>query len=92
MFPVKRPTLSRLARERSSHTNKLVAELYWPEEPCIFEMHKAADYEMAQLDGHVPEMVWFHKFEETSSASIRKALRIDPTERGSRVLYIIVFK
>jgi hypothetical protein len=55
-------------------------------------MHKAADCEMAQLDGHVPEVVWFHQFKETSSASIRKALRIDPTERGSRVSYAIVFK
>jgi hypothetical protein len=47
---------------------------------------------MAQLDGHVPEVVWFHKFEETSSASTRKALKIDHTERGSRVSYTIVFK
>ncbi|KAG2086285.1 hypothetical protein BD769DRAFT_1396922 [Suillus cothurnatus] len=36
------------------------------------------------------KMVWFHKFEGTSTAVIRKALGID--DMGSRVLYIIVFR
>ncbi|KAG2090519.1 hypothetical protein BD769DRAFT_1524974 [Suillus cothurnatus] len=35
-------------------------------------------------------MVWFHKFEGTSTTVIRKALGIDDT--GSRILYIIVFR
>ncbi|OJA19187.1 hypothetical protein AZE42_12954, partial [Rhizopogon vesiculosus] len=37
-------------------------------------------------------MVWFHKFDETSTANIRKTLGIDDPEWGSRVLYIIVFR
>jgi hypothetical protein len=28
------------------------------------------DEERMQVAGHVPEMVWFHKFEETSTANI----------------------
>ncbi|KAG1840486.1 hypothetical protein DFJ58DRAFT_810468 [Suillus subalutaceus] len=39
-------------------------------------------------------MVWFHKFDVTSTAKIRRSLGIqDPdAERDSRVLYIIVFR
>ncbi|KAG1741267.1 hypothetical protein EDB19DRAFT_1705067, partial [Suillus lakei] len=37
-------------------------------------------------------MVWFHKFEDTSTANIRRALGLKDAERGRRVLYIIVFR
>ncbi|KAG1755272.1 uncharacterized protein EDB91DRAFT_1042382 [Suillus paluster] len=46
----------------------------------------------AEVVGHVPEMLWSYKFEETSTAKIRKALGLEDAERGSRVLYIIVFR
>jgi len=48
--------------------------------------------ERKQVDGHVPEVVWFNKFEDTSTASIREALEIKDAKRGSRVFYIIVFR
>jgi hypothetical protein len=50
------------------------------------------DEEREHVDGHVPEMVWFHKFEDTSTANIRRALGIDDPDRGSRVFYIVVFR
>ncbi|KAG1864943.1 hypothetical protein DFJ58DRAFT_866135 [Suillus subalutaceus] len=67
----------------------------WPEEARQSEPEILEEvYKIAQEDpdvlGHVPEMVWFHKFEGTSTAIIRKALGIDDT--GSRALYIIVFR
>ncbi|KAG2360905.1 hypothetical protein BDR07DRAFT_1411120 [Suillus spraguei] len=50
--------------------------------------------EESTVKGHIPDMVWFHKFDQTSTMKIRKSLGIqDPdAERGSRVLYIIVFR
>ena len=108
VFPVKSAVLSSLPRDRPNlnDTDELVAKLYWPEqsrqsEPDILKevyeiadgkREKMTDEEREQVDGHVPEMVWFHKFEETSTANIRRALGIDDAERGSRVFYIIVFR
>ncbi|KAG1752573.1 uncharacterized protein EDB91DRAFT_1343604 [Suillus paluster] len=42
------------------------------------------------MEGHVAEMVWFHKFEEpeTSRPNIRGALGIAGAERDGHVLYI----
>ncbi|KAG1796393.1 uncharacterized protein HD556DRAFT_299238 [Suillus plorans] len=97
VFPVKSKALSALPRRSHflNKTNKLVAKLFWPEEArqsepeILEEVYKIAKDDLDVL-GHVPEMVWFHKFEDTSTAIIRKALGID--DAGSRVLYIIVFK
>ncbi|KAG1772481.1 hypothetical protein EV702DRAFT_1033620 [Suillus placidus] len=97
VFPVKSKALSALP-QRSHFRNKsteFVAKLFWPEEArqsepeILEEVYKIANEDPDVL-GHVPEMVWFHKFEGTSTAIIRKALGIDDT--GSRVLYIIVFR
>ncbi|KAG2363000.1 hypothetical protein BDR07DRAFT_1405681 [Suillus spraguei] len=97
LFPVKSRALS--AQPRQPHflneSTELVAKLFWPEEArqsepeILEEVYKIAK-EDPDVSGHVPEMVWFHKFEGTSTAIIRKALGIDDT--GSRVLYIIVFR
>jgi hypothetical protein len=99
VFPVKSKTLSRLARERPSRndTHELVAKLYWPEESrqseaeILEEVHKIAA-EIPDVKDHVPDVIWSHKFEDTSTAKIRKALGIDDAEHGSRALYIIVFR
>ncbi|KAG1840485.1 hypothetical protein DFJ58DRAFT_689182 [Suillus subalutaceus] len=80
-------------------TNELVAKLYWPEErrqsedEILQNVYAIASKE-STVKGHVPDMVWFHRFDETSTAKIRRSLGIqDPdAERGSRVLYIIVFR
>jgi hypothetical protein len=55
-------------------------------------------YEIAEKDTegkveyYVPEMVWSHKFEDTSTANIRRTLGHRDAKRGRRVLYIIVFR
>lgn len=36
-------------------------------------------------------MVWFHKFEGTSTAKIRRALGFEDADRDRRVSYIVVF-
>ncbi|KAG2062874.1 hypothetical protein BDR04DRAFT_946288, partial [Suillus decipiens] len=75
-------------------------KLYWPEETRQSEPDILNEvYKIARTDpdvrGHVPELVWFHKFKETSTSKIRVALGLkdaDQAEQGSRVLYIIIFR
>jgi hypothetical protein len=55
-------------------------------------VQKIAEAHRNDVKGHVQEMVWFHKFDYPSTATARKALSIDEPDRGSRVLYSIVFK
>ncbi|KAG1772956.1 hypothetical protein EV702DRAFT_1281245 [Suillus placidus] len=79
---------------------ELVAKLYWPEETRQSEPDILNEvYKIAQTDpdvrGHVPELVWFHKFEGTSTSKIRIALGLKDAKQakqGSRALYIIVFR
>ncbi|OAX34638.1 hypothetical protein K503DRAFT_785624 [Rhizopogon vinicolor AM-OR11-026] len=108
VFPVTSDMLSSLPRDPRSlnDTKGLAAKLYWPEEmrqsePDILRgVYKIADGEQARISnggrqqvvGHVPGMVWFHKFEETSTANIGRALGTDDTELGSRIFCIIVFR
>ena len=100
VFPVKSATLSKLLEKRPSQnvSKEMVAKLYWPEqsresEPDILKkVQKIAEKYPKEVGPHIPEMVWFHKFDETSKAGIRKTLGIDEPERGSRALYIIVFR
>ncbi|KAG2113446.1 uncharacterized protein F5147DRAFT_46113 [Suillus discolor] len=97
VVPVKSKALSALPRRSYflNESTELVAKLFWPEEArqsepeILEEVYKIAKDDPDVL-GHVPEMVWFHKFEDTSTAIIRKALGID--DAGSQVLYIIVFR
>ncbi|KAG1805107.1 uncharacterized protein HD556DRAFT_1437270 [Suillus plorans] len=102
VFPVKSEALSGLQRDPCflNESPELVAKLYWPEETRQSEPDILNEvYKIAQTDpdvrGHVPELVWFHKFEETSTSKIRVALGLKDAERaeqGSRILYIIVFR
>jgi hypothetical protein len=100
VFPVKSTTLSKLLEKRPSQnvSKEMVAKLYWPEEsresePDILKkVQEITERYPKEVGPHIPEMVWFHKFDETSTAGIRKTLGIDEPERGSRVLYIIVFR
>ncbi|KAG1800044.1 hypothetical protein EV424DRAFT_437938 [Suillus variegatus] len=97
VIPVKSKALSALPRRSHffNESTELVAKLFWPEEArqsepeILEEVYKIAKDDPDVL-GHVPQMVWFHKFEDTSTAITRKALGID--DAGSRVLYIIVFR
>jgi hypothetical protein len=91
--------LSKLLKEQPSQNTSedMHAKLYWPEqshesEPDILTKVQAIAEKNPDVKGHISEMVWFHKFDETSTASIRKILGIDKPGRGSRALYIIVFR
>ncbi|KIK41000.1 hypothetical protein CY34DRAFT_806604 [Suillus luteus UH-Slu-Lm8-n1] len=104
VFPVKSKALSALMPTLPHHnphnpTSELVAKLYWPEEEreseaeILKKVYKIAEKDkVGKVKYHVPEMVWSHKFEDTSTANIRTALGLKDAERGRRVLYIIVFK
>ncbi|KAG0698937.1 hypothetical protein DFH29DRAFT_855372 [Suillus ampliporus] len=89
--------LSNLLSDSHNNSKELVAKLHWPEEPreseakILKKVYQIAENE-TQGKGHVPEMVWFHKFAGTSMVNIRRALGIDDAERGSHVLYIMVFR
>ncbi|KAG2159495.1 uncharacterized protein EDB93DRAFT_1245290 [Suillus bovinus] len=97
VFPVRSKALSALPRRSHflNESTEFFAKFFWPEEArqsepeILEEVYKIANEDPDML-GHVPEMVWFHKFEGTSTATIGKALGID--DAGSRVLYIIVFR
>ncbi|KAG1741269.1 hypothetical protein EDB19DRAFT_717988 [Suillus lakei] len=104
VFPVKSKKLSALVPNLPHHnhhnpTDELVAKLYWPEEERESEaeiLQKVYDIAKKDEEGkvrhHVPEMVWFHKFEDTSTSNIRRALGLKDAERGRRVLYVIIFR
>ncbi|KAG1739503.1 hypothetical protein EDD22DRAFT_735512, partial [Suillus occidentalis] len=78
-------------------STEMVAKLYWPEEVCLSEpeilakVHAIAEHDL-RVKGHVLDMVWFHKFYETSTTHIRKELGMNHTAQCSRVFYIIVFR
>ncbi|KAG2052992.1 hypothetical protein BDR06DRAFT_1055439 [Suillus hirtellus] len=102
VFPVKSKALSCLQRDPRfpNESSELVAKLYWPEEthqsePDILnEVYKIAQT-YPDMRGHIPELVWFHQFQETSMSKIRVALGLkdaEQAEQGSRVLYVIVFR
>jgi len=100
VFPVKSTTVSKLLEKRPSQnvSKEMVAKLYWPEqsresEPDILKkVQKIAEKYPNEVGPHIPGVVWFHKFDETSTVGIRRTLGIDEPERGSRALYIIVFR
>ncbi|KIK35380.1 hypothetical protein CY34DRAFT_586747 [Suillus luteus UH-Slu-Lm8-n1] len=75
----------------------MVAKLYWPEEARLSEpeilakVHAIAERD-SRMKGHVPDMVWIHKFDETSTIHIKEALGTNHAAQGSRVFYIIIFR
>jgi hypothetical protein len=100
--PVRSKALSGLPQDRHSlnESLELVTKLYQPEEKLqskpdmLKEVYKIAETNL-YVQGHVPELVWFHKFEGTSTSKIRIALGLKDAkqaEQGSRVLCISVFR
>lgn len=75
----------------------MVAKLYRPEKARLSEpeilakVHAIAERD-SRVKGHVLDMVWFHKFDETSTTHIRKASGMNHAAQGSRVFYIIIFR
>ncbi|KAG2052938.1 hypothetical protein BDR06DRAFT_1055400 [Suillus hirtellus] len=103
VFSVKSKVLSGLQRDPClpNKPSELVAKLYWPEEMHQSELDIILDkvYKIAQTDpdvqGHIPELVWFYKFKETSTSKIRVALGLkdaEQVEQGSHVLHITIFR
>ncbi|KAG2360578.1 hypothetical protein BDR07DRAFT_1289255 [Suillus spraguei] len=102
VFPVKSKALSSLRRDSYflNESPELVARPYWPEETCQSEPGILSEvYKIAQTDpnvqDHIPELVWFHKFEGTSTSNTRTSLELKDTEQAkqdSHVLHIIVFR
>ncbi|OJA14237.1 hypothetical protein AZE42_13885, partial [Rhizopogon vesiculosus] len=99
VLPAERDTLSRLARRfpTRNETVQLVAKLYWQDEPCqseaeiLKEVHKITAEEPKVKD-HVPDVIWSHTFKGASTVKIRRASGTNDGQRGSRALYIIVFR
>ncbi|KAF8129366.1 hypothetical protein EV363DRAFT_1264501 [Boletus edulis] len=80
--------------DKLSIEDDLVVKVFWAEatrtsEPDILKRV----YEIAHdqdIKGHVPVMLWYKSFEETSTAKVRQRLGLK-TE-GARVLYTIIFR
>ncbi|KAH7927549.1 hypothetical protein BV22DRAFT_264501 [Leucogyrophana mollusca] len=74
----------------------MVAKIFWPEdsrdsEAAILKKVEELAKGNPTVDGHVPEVLFVHKF-ENSTAELRRALGIANPQKGSRTLYIIVFR
>ncbi|KAG1817069.1 uncharacterized protein BJ212DRAFT_1480308 [Suillus subaureus] len=96
VLPMKSEKLSCLLSSHPHHnSNEPVTKLHWPSgsyrsEPGMLNaVHGIAQYK-PQVDGHVPEMIWLHQVEETSTEKLRRELDIDDPVRRSRMLNIHV--
>lgn len=76
----------------------MVAKIYWAEErrdseASILNIAKEIGRHNEDVRGHVPEVLLSHNF-EVSTSNIRMALGIrqEDAERGSRTLYLLVFR
>ncbi|KAG2741815.1 hypothetical protein P692DRAFT_20840142 [Suillus brevipes Sb2] len=56
----------------------------------VYGIAKGDDEVQGKVNLHIPEMVWFNKFKDTSTAAIRKVLELKNAERGKRFLHITV--
>ncbi|KAG1860291.1 hypothetical protein DFJ58DRAFT_874529 [Suillus subalutaceus] len=96
VLPMKNEMLSCLSSRHPHHNpNESATKLHWPggsyqSEPGMLNaVHEITQYK-PQVDGHVPEMIWLHQVEETSTAKLRRELEIDDPARRSRILNIHV--
>jgi len=101
VFAAESDRLSQLMQQRPSEnsSSEMGTKLYWPEEAresegdILRKVQEIAEDYPDDVKGHIPDtMVWFHKFDETSTANVRKTRGIDDPGRGGRVLHIIVFR
>jgi hypothetical protein len=94
VFPV---TSEKLAKDHPQIAKDgMVAKVFWGEEQRTGEPDILTKvYEVAEeheaVKGHVPYLLWHHKFENPTS-EIREALGVSEPKKGSRVLYILVFR
>jgi hypothetical protein len=90
-------TSERLAEE-FPHAQKdgMVAKIFRGEqqrtsEPEILKKVSEIAAKKKSVKGHVPDLLWSHKFVEPTS-EVREQLGIPEPTKGSRVLYILVFR
>ncbi|KAG1726848.1 hypothetical protein EDB19DRAFT_1751609 [Suillus lakei] len=94
VFPV---TSDKLCTEfPDSQKDGMVAKIFWAEEDRISEpeilkkVHEIAAKE-SDVKGHVPQLLWYCRF-PNPTRTVREALGIPEARKGSRVLYILVFR
>jgi serine/threonine protein kinase len=74
----------------------MVAKIFWAEEqrtsePDILKKVEEVASSNANVKDHIPDLFWYYKFDEPTS-EIRKLLSSPEPEKGSRALYILVFR
>ncbi|KAG0706833.1 hypothetical protein DFH29DRAFT_845669 [Suillus ampliporus] len=94
VFPVTSEALAKKFPEIKQ--DGMVAKIFWEEEQRTSELEilkKVSEIAKQQptVDGHVPRLLWHYKVKNPTSA-VRKALGIADPSKGSRVLYILVFR
>ncbi|KAG2356842.1 hypothetical protein BDR07DRAFT_1422043 [Suillus spraguei] len=85
-----------LTKKYGNFQDGMVAKIFWGEasrtsEPAILEKVKEIAKVHNSVKGHIPELLWHHTFMNPTS-TIREALGIPEPTKGSRVLYILVFR
>ncbi|KAF8120995.1 hypothetical protein EV363DRAFT_1569923 [Boletus edulis] len=81
--------------EKFFNEDDLVVKVFWAEvartsEPDILQRVYDIGKDDALINGHVPDMLWYREFEDTSTANIRERLGLKT--QGARVLYTIIFR
>ncbi|OAX31387.1 hypothetical protein K503DRAFT_777634 [Rhizopogon vinicolor AM-OR11-026] len=95
VFPVTSKTLEK--KYAGITKDGMVAKIFWAEEQRTSEpkiLEKVAEIAASHpntVKGHVLDLLWYHKFEEPTS-EIRQQLGVPEPKKGSRVLYILVFR
>ncbi|KAG2070795.1 hypothetical protein BDR04DRAFT_1053775 [Suillus decipiens] len=89
-------TSEALTKKYGNLQDGMVAKIFWGEasrtsEPEILKRVEEIAKTHDTVNGHIPELLWYHKFTKLTS-SIREALGVPKPTTGSRVLYILVFR
>ncbi|KAF9245415.1 hypothetical protein BU15DRAFT_71167 [Melanogaster broomeanus] len=75
----------------------MIAKLYWAEETWVSEedilkhVKRVAEQDEA-VRGHVPTLLLSKKFTGLSTSTVRKALGLKDPTKGSRTLFLLIFK
>ncbi|KAG2049304.1 hypothetical protein BDR06DRAFT_1023958 [Suillus hirtellus] len=89
-------TSKALTKKYGKFEDGMVAKICWGEasrtsEPEILKKVDEIAKKHGTVQVHVPELLWHHTFTNPTSA-IREALDVPESTKGSRVLYILVFR
>jgi hypothetical protein len=94
VFPLTSEKLTKDNREIAK--DGMVAKILWAgeqraSEPGILKKVYEVAAEQDAVKGHVPHLLWHHKFKDPTS-QFREALGVSEPAKGNRVLYILVFR